>query len=64
MNWAEKFAGRKCARVAGARQFHSQRWRGDSGGMLELIELIKAKGGGPKRGIELETEVQIVGEPG
>ena len=61
--------GLKNSRVGNARvsQVHGNFIVNDGGAtaaeMLELIELIKARAR-TKRGIELETEVQIVGEPG
>jgi len=61
--------GLKNSRVGNARvsEVHGNFIVNDGGAtaaeMLELIELIKARAR-TKRGIELETEVQIVGEPG
>jgi hypothetical protein len=58
---AEEFARRQGARLGGARQFYRERWRRDGGEVLELIDRRSRRPRG-KRGIELETEVQIVGE--
>jgi UDP-N-acetylmuramate--alanine ligase len=61
--------GLKNSRIGNARvsEVHGNFIVNDGGAtaaeMLELIEMIKARARA-KRGIELETEVQIVGEPG
>ena len=59
----EKHQRRQSTRVESARKLHRQRGGATASEVLELIERIQ-HAAREKRGIELETEVQIVGEPG